>query len=148
MSTRALIRNGSTLPTVFEDFFKPWNEWFDNSSSALGRTLNMPAVNITETKEEFKLAFAVPGMKKDDFDVNVDGNMLTVSCEKKESKEEKEHQYTRKEYNYSSFSRSFSLPDEVSKDNIHASYTDGVLYLQLPKKEEAKKLLTKSITVK
>jgi HSP20 family protein len=108
----------------------------------------MPAVNITETKEEFKLAFAVPGMKKDDFDVNVDGNMLTVSCEKEESKEEKEHQYTRKEYNYSSFSRSFSLPDEVSKDNIHDSYTDGVLYLQLPKKEEAKKLLTKSITVK
>jgi HSP20 family protein len=106
------------------------------------------AVNITETKEEFKLAFAVPGMKKDDFDVNVDGNMLTVSCEKEESKEDKEHQYTRKEYNYSSFSRSFSLPDEVSKDNIHASYTDGVLYLQLPKKEEAKKLLTKSITVK
>ena len=144
MSTRALIRNGSTLPTVFEDFFKPWNEWFVNSSSAL----DMPAVNITETKEEFKLAFAVPGMKKDDFDINVDGNMLTVSCEKEETVEEKEHQYTRKEYNYSSFRRSFSLPDEVSKDNIHASYTDGVLYLQLPKKEEAKKLLTKSFKVK
>jgi len=147
MSTRALIRNGGTLPTVFEDFFKPWNEWFDGGS-LLGRTLNVPAVNITETKDEYKLAFAVPGMKKSDFDINVDGNMLTVSCEKEESREEKEHQYTRKEYNYASFSRSFSLPDEVSKDNIQATYTDGVLALMLPKKEEAKKLMAKSIMVK
>lgn len=148
MSTRAMIRNGGTLPTVFEDFFKPWNEWFDNNNSLLGRTLNVPAVNITETKDEYKLAFAVPGMKKDDFFINVEGNMLTVSSEKEESKTEKEHQYTRKEYNYSSFSRSFSLPDEVSKDNIQATYTDGVLSLMLPKKEEAKKMMTKSITVK
>lgn len=148
MSTRALIRNGGTLPTVFEDFFKPWNEWFDGGNFLMGRTLNVPAVNITETKNDYRLAFAIPGMKKDDFDVNVDGNMLTVSSEKEESKEEKEHQYTRKEYNYSSFSRSFSLPDEVSKDNIQASYTDGVLTLTLPKKEEAKKLTAKSIMVK
>jgi HSP20 family protein len=74
--------------------------------------------------------------------------MLTVSSEKEESKTEKEHQYTRKEYNYSSFSRSFSLPDEVSKENIQATYTDGVLSLMLPKKEEAKKMMTKSIIVK
>ncbi len=148
MSTKLLTRNGGTLPTVFDDFFKPWNEWFDTSSTLMNRTLTVPAVNITETKEEYKLSFAIPGMRKDDFEIGVDGNMLTVSCEKEESKEEKEHRFTRKEYNYSSFSRNFSLPEEVSKDKIQASYTDGVLTLMLPKKEEAKKLAAKSIMVK
>ncbi|MEI8052635.1 MAG: Hsp20/alpha crystallin family protein [Bacteroidota bacterium] len=148
MSTKLLTRNGGSLPNVFDDFFKPWNEWFDTSSTLMNRTLTVPAVNITETKEEYKLSFAIPGMRKDDFEIGVDGNMLTVSCEKEESKEEKEHRFTRKEYNYSSFSRNFSLPEEVSKDKIQASYTDGVLTLMLPKKEEAKKLAAKSIMVK
>jgi len=148
MSMRTLTRDGGTLPTVFEDFFKPWNEWFDTSNSLFNRMLTVPAVNITETKDEYKLSFAIPGMSKDDFDINIDGNMLTVSCEKEESKEEKEHKYTRKEYNYSSFSRSFSLPEEVSKEKIQANYEHGVLSLQLPKKEEAKKLTTRSIMVK
>ncbi len=148
MSTKALTRNGGTLPMVFDDFFKPWNEWFDTGSNLLNRILTVPAVNITETKNEYKLSFAVPGMKKDDFDIAVDGNMLTISTEKEETSEEKENRYTRKEYNYSSFSRSFSLPEEVSKDSIEASYTDGVLTLTLPKKEESKKVSAKTITVR
>ena len=89
MSTKALTRNGSTLPTVFEDLFKPWNEWFDGGGSRLlNRMLTVPAVNITENKEEYKLSLAIPGMKRDDFHVDVDGNMLTISSEKEESKEE------------------------------------------------------------
>ncbi len=149
MSTKALTRNGgSLLPAVFDDFFKPWNEWFDGGRNFLTRELTVPAVNIMESKDDFKLSFAVPGMKKDDFHIGVDGNMLTISSEKEESREEKESKYTRKEYNYSSFSRSFSLPDEVSKDNIQAAYTDGVLHLTLPKKEEAKKITSKNIVVK
>ncbi len=148
MSTKALTRNGGTLPAVFDDFFKPWNEWFDNSSNLWNRMLTVPAVNILESKDEFKLSIAAPGMKKNDFDIAVEGNMLTISSEKEESKEEKDDKYTRKEYNYSSFSRSFSLPEEVSKDSIQASYTDGVLSLLLPKKEEAKKTTAKSIAVK
>ena len=82
MSTKALTRNGSTLPTVFEDFFKPWNEWFDGSSRMVNRLLTVPAVNITENKDEYKLSLAIPGMKRDDFRVDVDGNMLTISSEK------------------------------------------------------------------
>jgi len=148
MPTRSLIKNGGSLPTLFEDIFKPWNEWFDSGTSLLNRMLTVPAVNITETKDDFNLSFAIPGMKKDDFDINVDGNMLTVSCEKEETRKEHDQKYTRKEYNYSSFSRSFSLPEEVSKDKIQASYEDGVLTLQLPKKEEARKLATRSIMVK
>jgi HSP20 family protein len=149
MSTKALTRNGGTLlPAVFDDFFKPCNEWFDGGSSLLNRVMTVPAVNIMESKDDFKLSFAVPGMKKDDFHIGIDGNMLTISTEKEETREEKESRYTRKEYNYSSFSRSFSLPDEVSKDNIQAAYTDGVLHLTLPKKEEAKKFTAKNIIVK
>jgi HSP20 family protein len=148
MSTRTLTRDGSRLPMLFDDFFKPWNEWFDRESNLFNRMLTVPAVNITESKNDYELAFAIPGMSKDDFDIHMDGNMLTISCEKEETKHEKELEYTRKEYNYSSFKRSFSLPDVVSKDNIQANYSDGVLKLTLPKKEEARKTLTKSITVK
>jgi HSP20 family protein len=148
MTTKSLSRNGGALPTVFDDFFKPWNEWFDTSSSLLNRTLTVPAVNIVETKDYFNLSFAIPGMKKDDFHIDMDGNMLSVSCEKEESKEEREHKYTRKEYNYSTFNRSFSLPEDVIKDKIQETYTDGVLHLTLPKKDEAKKSIVKSIQVK
>ncbi len=148
MSTRAIAKPGM-LPTVFDDFFKPWNEWFDNSSAFLGRTMTMPAVNIVENKEDYMVSLAVPGMKKEDFNIDVEGNMLTISSEKEESKEEKEDKYTRKEYNYSSFSRSFTLPDEVNKEKIEAKYVDGVLKLMLPKREEAKKLAAgKHIAVK
>ncbi len=148
MSTRAIAKPGM-LPTVFDDFFKPWNEWFDNSSAFLGRTMTVPAVNIVENKEDYMVSLAVPGMKKEDFNIDVEGNMLTISSEKEESKEEKEDKYTRKEYNYSSFSRSFTLPDEVNKEKIEAKYVDGVLKLMLPKREEAKKLAAgKHIAVK
>jgi HSP20 family protein len=148
MSTKSLVRNGNYLPTVFEDFFKPWNEWFDSGSTPLQRMLTIPAVNITESKDEYSLSIAVPGMKKEDFHISIDGSMLTISSEKEINKEEKEEKYTRKEYNYTSFSRSFSLPEEVIKDNIQASYHDGVLKLALPKKEEAKKLASKNIPVR
>jgi len=148
MSTRTLTRNGGTLPTQIDDFFKPWNEWFESGSSLMNRMLTVPAVNIVESKEEYKLSIAVPGMKKSDFEINVEGNMLTISSEKTEESEDSDFKFTRKEYNYSSFSRSFTLPDEISKDKIQASYTDGVLHLTLPKKEEAKKFEAKNISVK
>ncbi|UEG48856.1 Hsp20/alpha crystallin family protein [Ferruginibacter lapsinanis] len=148
MTTKALTRSGETLPTLFGDFFRPWNEWFDNGGF-MGGVLSMPAVNIAESKDDFKVSLAVPGMKKDDFNIDVDGNMLTISCEKEEKKEEKETKYTRNEYNYSSFSRSFTLPEDVNKEKIDAKYVDGILNISLPKKEEAKKIATsKHIVVK
>jgi HSP20 family protein len=110
--------------------------------------MNIPAVNVTEHKDEFRVELAVPGMKKDDFKIDVDGNMLTISSEKEESKEEKDKKFTRKEYNYSSFSRSFTLPDEINKEKIDAKYDNGILKIALPRKEEAKKLTAKHIAVK
>jgi HSP20 family protein len=148
MSTLALTKtNGGRIPSVFDDFFRPWNEWFDDSLFR-GRTMNIPAVNITEHKNEFKVELAVPGMKKNDFKIDVDGNMLTISSEKEESNEEKEKRFTRKEYSYSSFSRSFTLPEEINLDKIEAKYEDGVLKLSLPRKEEARTHAAKQITVK
>lgn len=144
MTTKSLTRTGDLFPAFLDDFFKPWNEWFNG-----GRARSIPAVNITENKEDYKVSVAAPGLKKGDFNINVEGNVLTISCEKEESKEEKGERHTRKEYNYSSFSRSFTLPDEVNKEKIDAYYEDGVLKLTIPKKDEVKRTaLSKHIAVK
>ncbi|MHA4844136.1 Hsp20/alpha crystallin family protein [Flavitalea antarctica] len=136
MSTKAITKS-TDLPSVFDDFFKPWNEWFNNGLQWF-KPISMPPVNITEDKDGYKVSLAAPGLKKSDFHIDLEGNMLTISSEKEESKEEKDEKFTRKEYNYSSFSRSFTLPNDVKQDKIEATYEEGVLKLQLPKKEEAK----------
>lgn len=148
MATNTLMRPGKLFPSAFDDFFKPWKDWFDDSGS-WGNLLSVPAVNIIENGNDYKLTLAAPGLKKDDFKIDINGNLLTISSEAEENKEEKDENYTRKEYNYSSFSRSFTLPDEVLKDKIEASYENGVLSVVLPKKEEAKKAaISKKIEVK
>lgn len=149
MATKTLVKTEDMFPVIFEDFFKPWNEWFDNNNSFGGKLIRIPAVNVTDNKDNYLVSLAVPGLKKSDFKINVEGNMLTISCEKEESKGEKEIKYTRKEYNYSFFSRSFTIPDEVLADKIEAVYEDGLLKLVLPKKVGVQKVLaTKHIAVK
>lgn len=141
---RALTKRSEMLPSVFDDFFRPWSDWFGNV-----RTMTVPAVNITENKDDYQISVAAPGLKKSDFNIDVEGNMLRISCEKEESRDEKDGRYTRSEYNYSSFSRSFTLPEEVIKGQIEASYEDGVLRLTLPKSEQSKKAtLSKHISIK
>ncbi len=147
METQALTKTTEKTASVFNDLFKPWNEWLDNGN-LWGATMNTPAVNITEHRDEYMVSLAVPGMKKDDFKIDIDGNMLTVSSEQEESKEEKDKKFTRKEYNYSSFCRSFTLPEEINREKIEAKYEEGVLKISLPRKEEAKKLSAKHIAVK
>ena len=147
MSKQALTKTSERFPTFFDDFFKPWNEWFDNENNFLSRQVRMPSVNITENKDQYNVSLAVPGMKKDDFKIDVEGNILTISCEKDETKEENEKRYTRKEYSYSSFSRSFTLPDEVNREKIDARYEEGLLKISLPRKEEVKKFAAKHIAV-
>ena len=136
------------MPSFFEDFFnKPLLDLFDGGFPS--RTMNVPAVNITERKDDYMVSVAAPGLKKEDFKIDVEGNMLTISSEKEEEKEEKDEKQTRQEYSYSSFERSFTLPDEVNKDKIDAHYKDGVLELILPKKTQAKKMsISKKIAVK
>ncbi|HET7115883.1 MAG TPA: Hsp20/alpha crystallin family protein [Hanamia sp.] len=148
MNTRTLAKRTERMPSFFEDFFnKPLLDLFDGGFPS-GR-MNVPAVNITERKDDYLVSLAAPGLKKEDFNIDVEGNMLTISSEKEQENEEKDKRYTRREYSYSSFERSFTLPDEVSKDKIDAHYKDGVLELVLPKKEEAKKMaISKKIAVK
>jgi HSP20 family protein len=148
MSTKALTRTSEVFPSLFDEFFKPWEERFGNGG-LWGKPLTIPSANVIENKDDFKISLAVPGLKKSDFNIDVNGNMLTISSEKEETKDEKDSRHTRREYNYSSFSRTFTMPDEVSKDKVEAVYEDGVLKLTLPKKEEAKKLaVSKHIAVK
>ena len=146
MKTQALAKLTGRMPSVFSDFLTPWNEFFDDGN-LWGPVANIPAVNITEEKDEYQVSLAAPGMKKEDFNIDVDRNMLTISSEKEETKEEKDKKFTRKEYNYSSFSRSFTLPEEINKEKIEAQYENGVLKISLPRQEEAKKL-SKHIAVK
>ena len=146
MATQSLAKLADKMPSVFDDFFKPWNEWFEGG--VWGRTLKVPAVNITEQEGEYIVSLAAPGLKKEDFKIDVDGNMLTISSEKEESKEEKDKKFTRKEYNYSSFSRCFTLPEEISQEKIEAKYEDGVLKISLPRKKGVSQPTARQIAVK
>lgn len=147
MKTGTLTRRTPRMPSLLEDLFNPWNEWFNDGMPA--RTTNIPAVNITERKDDYLVSLAAPGMKKDDFKIQLEGNLLTISSEKEEHTEEKEEKFTRKEFSYSSFERSFTLPEEVNMEKIDAKYQDGVLNVVLHKKEAAKKMsISKQIAVK
>lgn len=147
METQVLTNPTEKMPALFDDFFRPWNDWFDNGPF-LRRTMTIPAVNITEEKNEYTVSLAVPGMKKDDFKIDIHGTLLTISCEKDESSVENGKEFTRREYNYYSFSRSFSLPEEINREKIEANYKDGVLSISLPYKEEIIKPGAKHIAVK
>jgi HSP20 family protein len=127
------------LPGFFNDFLTRdlWN-WGLSNNSVTNTTI--PAVNIKETNDAFDVEVAAPGMKKDDFKVELDGNMLTISSEKTDEANEKEgERYSRREFSYQSFQRTFQLPkDVVDSDKIEARYENGLLHLVIPKKEEAK----------
>ena len=141
-----ITRPGEILPAFFDDFFKPWNQWFSGGN---GNSRTMPAANVLESQNDFSISLAVPGMKKEDFTIDVDGNILTIGCQKEDNKVQNDARHTRREYNYSSFSRSFTMPEEVLKDKIDATYHDGILKLILPKNEAAKKaIVTRHIAVK
>ena len=137
MPTRELAST-SAFPSLFEDFFKPWSQWVDDSRIT-GRVKTMPAVNISENKNHYTVKVAAPGMKKEDFQIDIEGNMLNIHSEKEERKEEKDEKFTRKEYSYSSFSRSFSLPEDVKQEDNKARYENGELNITLPRKEDGRK---------
>jgi HSP20 family protein len=146
MTTKVLTRMNDMFPDMFEDFFKPWNEKF--SGNMWGKMLTVPAVNIIEDDKSFTLSLAAPGLKKEDFHIQMNGTMLTISSEKEEQKEEKDERMTRNEYNFTSFTRTFNVPEDIEMEKIAANYENGVLTLMLPKKEEAKRMMqTKNIKV-
>lgn len=135
-----LIKRNPNVPVFanfFDDFFaKDLFNWNDKNFADFGNTL--PSVNVKETDQNFDIELAVPGMKKEDFKINLNRNILTISSEQKSETEEKDQngKYTRREFNYSSFSRSFTLPAEVvDSENIEANYAEGILKIMIPKKQ-------------
>lgn len=134
-----ITKKTNLFPNLFDDFFMRdlWNRNVNNHSTT---KTNIPAVNIKENSKNFQVELAAPGMNKDDFKIEVEDNTLTISSEKQHEKEVKEDEnYTRKEFSYQSFQRSFKLSkDVVDIENIEAKYENGVLHLLIPKKEEVK----------
>ena len=133
--------------------YDPWRDFLDVGNifpSELFRRSqsNLPAVNISEDDKSFCVDIVAPGFKKDDFKVNVEDDMLTISAEAKSEKteEDKKKQYTRREYSHSSFTRSFKLPENAKDDTISADFKDGILKLTIPKSEQQLKT-TKEIPV-
>ena len=118
--------------------YNPWGGLFRNNlwdSMVPEFTSTMPSVNIRETKTDYLIEMAIPGMKKEDFNIDVEGNVMTIWCEKESETENEEETngFSRREYNYSSFSRSFTIPQNANAEKVVAKYTDGMLKLSVPK---------------
>ncbi len=141
--------NGALLPS-FSSLPSLWSDIFDDRIFNVGVpevSGFMPAVNIKETKNDFQLEVSAPGFSKNDFKVKVEDDVMTISADKKEEKEEKNERYTRREFYHNTFSRSFTLPSSVKIDKVEAHYENGILQLQIPKKEESKATLVKEVAI-
>jgi len=143
----ALVRFQNQFPGFFDRFFE--NDMFDWSNRNFSTTnTTLPSVNIKEGTENFEVEMAAPGFTKKDFRIELNNDLLTISSEKQVENETKEgEQFTRREFSYQSFSRSFTLPVTVEGDKISAKYENGILKVNIPKKEEAKPRPVKQISI-
>ena len=137
---RPMIRRNAWLPTVFNDFFD--NDFMPRANATA------PAINVIETQDEYTVELAVPGMKKEDFNVNIneEGN-LVVKMEKKIEQEDKKAHYLRREFNYTKFEQTLLLPDDVEKAKIAARVEHGVLTVTLQKTEQARTKVERQIEI-
>lgn len=135
-----LVRFNPGFASLFDTFEKSNNGMFNSAK------VSSPSVNIQDNEKDFVIEVAAPGVKKDEFNIKVENNVLSISREVNEEKEEKNDTYTRKEFSYQSFSRSFTLPKIVNVDDIKADYNEGILLITLPKKEDA--VLSREIKIK
>lgn len=135
----ALVKlNNSPLKRTYGSIFDDWfNEWtnFGHDDNNLQYS-NVP-VNIHETKDGFHVELNAPGLKKEDFKIQIENGLLTISCEKKEETKTEDYKTIRREFKYSDFKRSFTLSDKIDSENIQGKYEDGILKVYLPKKVEA-----------
>lgn len=143
-------RNGNgfhSVPGLFDDFFsRDLFNWGNSNFSSTSTTV--PSVNIKETTDDFQVEMAAPGMEKSDFNISLEGNLLTISSQRKHEEESKDDGYTRREFSYQSFQRSFTLPrDVVEEDRIVARYQNGMLHLNIPKTERAKQKAPRLIEI-
>lgn len=143
-----LRKSNPYLPSFWDNILsRDLTDWGLSNFSSTDTTL--PALNVKENEDAFEIEVAAPGMSKGDFRINLENNLLTISSEKKdEKKDEVKGQYTRKEFSYQSFQRSFTVPETlVDGDHIAARYCDGILCITLPKREEVKPKPAREITI-
>jgi HSP20 family protein len=128
MNTVKRNANGFVMDQLFKDLL--------GGTQYVQKTV--PPVNIRETEQSFDVQLVAPGLKKEDFNIEIDNDLLTISSENKTDKTtQEEGKFTRREFRFTSFKRSFTLPETVKAEEINAAYQDGILTITLPKKEEA-----------
>jgi HSP20 family protein len=139
-----MLRRRSNLPSFVDEFFGDdlFNRFFNENEN-----VTVPSVNIKEGKEDYSIEVAAPGFEKKDFKVDLNNNVLEISSEKEIKEESKDEKVMRREFRYSSFKRTFTLPDTADTDKIKASYKDGILSINIPKKDEAKVKPVKQISI-
>ncbi|TWR30954.1 Hsp20/alpha crystallin family protein [Mucilaginibacter pallidiroseus] len=135
--------NGSFLPGINDVFDSIFNDTFFNDRMAT----RVPAANISESEDHYHVELAAPGLKKEDFKISLDRNMLNISVEQQHENKDAQKNYSKREFSYNSFVRSFTLPDSANYENIEASYNDGVLSIDIAKREEAK-MVRRQIEIK
>lgn len=134
----SIVKHRTRRPSLFNTFFDDFatKDFMFPAQFNLNDKGTRPSVNISESDEAFKLEFAVPGFDKGDFDILTKDGILKVKAERKNEVEEKKENYTRKEFYYNNFERSFSIPENVNEDAIQAKYENGILHVSLPKMEK------------
>lgn len=144
----SLVRFTNQVPSMFDRLFEgDLFDWSNRNFSITNTTL--PSVNIKENADEFKVEVAAPGFGKDDFKLHLDNDLLTILSEKREENETQDgERFTKREFSYQSFSRSFTLPQSADAERIDASYENGILRVIIPKKEEAKPQSARLIEIK
>ena len=147
MEKRAVAKTETSRPSLFEPGWvnRFFNSPFDDFLN-MGRIINMPAVNVSETENEYHLTVAAPGLEKSDFKLEAEDEMLTISAEK--VKEEKNGKYNRREYNYSSWKRSFMLPEGCDTSKIDAEYKNGELHIHIPRTAVKEQKKSKQISIR
>lgn len=140
-----LVKFKDTFPSFLDEFFG--GDIFDSMRGASTIGNSLPAVNVKENDKAFLLEVAAPGMKKEDFKLELENNILGISSESKDEQSEEKEKYTRREFRYSAFRRTFTLPKHVDSDRIKAEYKDGVLTIEIPKKVEEKMPSSKTIEI-
>jgi HSP20 family protein len=142
MST--LVKTHFANPAYLNGFF---GKDLFNEVSTPAFAGSVPAVNVVESKEGFRIEVAAPGLQKSDFKLNLEKNQLTISAQKEQKEKDTSEKYTRREFKYASFQRTFTLPNSIDGDKIEATYNEGVLNIALPKREEAKEKPARAIEV-
>lgn len=137
----------SSVETSIDSFLNSFFNGSLNHFADVNFTTSSPSTNIVETENDYKIELAAPGLEKTDFTLNLDQDLLTIEAKKEAKKEETKEKYVKREFNFTSFKRTFTLPETVNANNINATYENGVLAIILPKKEEAKPLPAKTIAV-